>query len=390
MKIPFSYSFRNLWTRRLTTILTMGGIGLVVFVFSAILMLTNGLEKTLIATGQEDNVVVVRKSAQTEMMSAVSRESASIVKSLPEVTVGNDGKPVASSELNVIINIFKKGTSDVGNVTVRGVMANEAMALRPQVQLVEGKMFRQGSSEIVVGMSIHKRFEGCNIGDQIRFGGQQWTIVGIIDGQQTAFDSEIWGDVEQMLPAFGRPVYSAMTMRLKDPSDFKALKVKFETDPRLQQLEVRREKEFFAAQSEMMAMFLNVLGLAITIIFSFGAMIGAMITMYAAVSNRTIEIGTLRALGFKRRNVLAAFLMEAIVISLLGGGFGLLIASGLQFFTVSTTNWGSFSELAFSFALSPGIAMNSLIFAIIMGVVGGFLPAVRASRLKIVNALRAA
>jgi putative ABC transport system permease protein len=389
MKIPISYSLRSLWTRRLTSALTMGGIGLVVFVFAAVLMLSSGLEQTLVSTGRDDNVLLIRRSATTEMISVVSRESASIVTIFPEVATLRDGRPFASKEMSVIINLLKLKSNDMGNVIVRGV-GPEALALRPQVSLAAGRVFRTGTSEVIVGNAIHTRFQGTNIGQSIRFGGRDWTIVGVFDGRKSGFDSEVWGDIDQLLPAFGRPVYSAVTMRLRSASAFDALKKRLGDDPRLQQLEVKREREFYAEQSRMMSMFITVLGLVITVIFSFGAVIGAMITMYAAVANRTREIGTLRALGFPRRSILTAFLIESIFISGIGGAFGVLLASGLQFMTVSTVNWGTFSELAFGFYLSPGIITSSMLFSIGMGVIGGFLPAVRASRMNILAALRSA
>ena len=388
MKIPLSYNFRNLWTRRLTTVLTIGGVALVVFVFSAVLMLANGLRNTLVSTGSDDNVILIRKSAQSEMMSAVSRESADIVKTESEVTTSGDGKPVTSSELVVIINLHKKKGNDMGNVTVRGV-GPEALSLRPQIHMNEGRMFQFGSSEIIIGNSVADRFEGTAIGQTLRFGGTNWTIVGTFDAGKSGFASEIWGDAEQLMQAFGRPVFSSMTIRLKNPENFETLKTKLEGEQRLQQLEIKREKQYYEEQSEFMATFIRVLGLVITIIFSFGAIIGAMITMYAAVANRTVEIGTLRALGFQRRTILTAFLIESLMLSFIGGIVGLLLASFLQFITVSTTNFGTFSELAFGFTISPGIVLWTLVFSLIMGFIGGFLPAFRAARLNIINALRA-
>jgi len=214
--------------------------------------------------------------------------------------------------------------------------------------------------------------------------------VGHIDGGGTAFDSEIWGDVEQMMPAFGRPVFSSVTLRLKSPEMFDALKLRVEQDPRTSYTEVKREQEYYKEQSKFMSDFIRVLGLVVTIIFSIGAMIGAMITMYAAVANRTREIGTMRALGFRRRSILGAFLVESILLSLIGGAIGIGLASFMSLVRISTTNFGSFSELAFGFALAPDIIGWTLFFSVIMGIVGGFLPSVRASRLSILNALRSA
>jgi len=318
----------------------------------------------------------------------VSRESADIVKTESEVSTSGDGKPVTSSELVVIINLHKKKGNDMGNVTVRGV-GPEALSLRPQIHMNEGRMFQFGSSEIIIGNSVADRFEGTAIGQTLRFGGTNWTIVGTFDAGKSGFASEIWGDAEQLMQAFGRPVFSSMTIRLKNPENFETLKTKLEGEQRLQQLEIKREKQYYEEQSEFMATFIRVLGLVITIIFSFGAIIGAMITMYAAVANRTVEIGTLRALGFQRRTILTAFLIESLMLSFIGGIVGLLLASFLQFITVSTTNFGTFSELAFGFTISPGIVLWTLVFSLIMGFIGGFLPAFRAARLNIINALRA-
>lgn len=387
MKIPLSYSVRNLWTRRMTTLLTIGGIALVVFVFTAVLMLARGVQQTLTATGRDDNILLVRAAADTEMISVVSRESAAIVRAYPEIAATSSGAPFASAEVSVIINLLKQGTSDMGNVIVRGV-GREAFALRPQLALREGRRFRPGLAEVVVGAAIADRFQGCRIGEQLRFGGRMWTIVGIFDSGGSGFDSEIWGDAEQIMPSFGRPVYSAVTLRLRDGGAIASLRARMAKDPRLNDLEVHPERQFFEAQSEAMSLFIRILGITITIVFSIGAVIGAMITMYASVANRTAEIGTLRALGFPRASILTAFLAESLAIALLGGLAGVAAASLLGFYSVSTVNWGSFSELAFGFDLSPDIAVTSLLFALGMGVTGGFLPAVRAARMDILTALR--
>jgi len=388
MKIPLKYSIRNFKTRRLTIGLTVLGVALVVFVFAAVLMLSYGVKKTLVATGSDENVIIVRKAANAEITSIIDRESASIVKTMSNVAKLPDGKPLASGEVVVVINLLKIGSNDMGNVTVRGV-APEAFTLRPQVKLVDGRMFRWGLTEIIVGSSIAKRFQGAQVGQILKFGGVNWSIVGIFDSGGSGFDSEIWGDVDQLMPAFDRPVFSSLTFRLEPPDGYEKFLSAFDSDRRLQYFDAKREKQFYEEQSELMAMFIRILGLVVTIIFSAGAMIGAMITMYAAVANRTVEIGTLRALGFRRRNILTAFLLESLLLALIGGVVGLFFAAFLQFFTISTINFGSFSELAFGFALSPSIIFSSLVFSVFMGLIGGFLPAVRAARLNIVNALRA-
>jgi ABC-type antimicrobial peptide transport system permease subunit len=303
--------------------------------------------------------------------------------------VGKGGKQIISKEPVAIINLEKFG-GGVSNVTVRGV-SDVIFELRPQVKIIEGRMFNFGLRELIVGSAVTGRFKGAKIGDEVKFAGDRWKIVGVFDSDGSGFDSEMWGDSEQLLNAFNRGnTVSSVTLKLDNVNNFKNFKKNFEFDRRLHQFEPKIEQKYFEEQSELMANFIRILGIFITIIFSFGATIGAMITMYAAVANRTIEVGTLRALGYKRRSILIVFLIESLVIAISGGIIGIILASFLQFFSISTLNFGSFSELAFSFSLSPSIIISSLIFATLMGIIGGFLPSVRAARLNIVNALRAA
>ena len=386
MTIPVSYSIRNLLTRRLTTFLTVTGMALVVFVFASILMLSAGLEKTLVDTGSDENVIITRTSANSEVQSGVDRQQAAIVESLPGIATGADGEPLLAKELVVLISLPKRGSDKPANVVIRGISPS-SIKLRPQVRLAEGRLPRSGSAEIIAGSSIAKRFKGGGIGESLRFGMRDWTVVGIFDAGATGFSSEIWGDATQLMQAFRRPVYSSATFKLADSSTFPAVKARLDADPRLT-LDVRRETQYYRDQAEVMAKFLRILGISLTVIFSLGAIIGAMITMYAAVANRVAEIGTLRALGFQRSSIMSAFLMEAFLLGLAGGVTGLLCASFLQLITISTMNWQTFSELAFSFTLTFDIAWKSLLFSILMGLTGGVIPAVRASRLKIVDALR--
>jgi putative ABC transport system permease protein len=387
MVIPFRYIVRSFASRRLTTSMTVLGIALVVFVFSAVLMMAYGVQKTLRATGSDENLIILRKAANSETLSILDREVAILVTGMPQIARSAAGSPLSSREAVVIINM-EKASGGMSNVGVRGVEP-AAFELRPQVRLIDGSMFRSGAREIIVGNSIARRFVGAHIGDRIKFGGDFWSVVGVFDSNGSGFDSEIWGDSNQIIDAFKRPSYSTLTLRLRDPRAFGEFAAAFETDNRLLHFEPKSEKQFFEEQSEMMATFIRVLGLFITAIFSTGSIIGAMITMYGSVANRTTEIGTLRALGFLRRSILVAFLAESFLISLSGGALGLLLSSFLQFFTISTLNFNSFSELAFSFALSPSIAATSLGFSLLMGLIGGFLPAVRAARLNIIQALRA-
>ena len=388
MKIPFSYIFRNLWTRKLTTLLTAGGMSLVVFVFAAVLMLDAGLKKTLVSTGSLDNAILLRQSSQTEIQSAVYRDQASLLETLPEVARSGDGDPLVSKETLVLTQIPKRGSDKPQNVVVRG-LPQLGIQLRPQVHIIDGRWFRPGSSEIVVGHSIADGFEGVGIGERLRFAQREWTVVGTFDGGKSGFDSEIWGDVEQMMQAFRRTAYSSVIVRLAARDRFDQLAKDVADDQRLI-LDVKKEPLFYEEQSKSLSTFISILGITLSIIFSIGAMIGAMITMYAAVANRTTEIGTLRALGFRRSSILSAFLIESVLLALVGGIAGLVLASFLQAFTITTMNWQSFSQLAFGFDLTTKIVVTTLLFATFMGLVGGFLPSVRAARLEIVDSLRAA
>lgn len=386
--VPLSYSARNLATRRLTTLLTAGGMALVVFVFTAVQMLDAGLKKTLVATGSPENVIAVRKGAESEVVSGVDRQQANLLETLPELAPGPDGRPLVSKEAVTLVNLRKRGSDRPSNVVVRG-LGERGLMLRPQVRLVAGRMFRPGASEIVAGSKIAARFTGAGLGEQMRFGGREWRVAGVFDAGGTGYDSEIWGDADQLMQAFRRPVYSSVIARLGDPGALPRLKEMLESDPRLT-VQLKREDEFYAEQSQALSNFIGYLGLTLSVIFSLGAMIGAMITMYASVANRTAEIGTLRALGFRRRSILGAFLAEALLLGGLGGVMGVGAASLMHFLTFSTTNFQSFAELSFSFTLTPLIILKAMGFALVMGFVGGVLPAARAARLSIVDALRAA
>lgn len=387
MAIPISYSIRNLRKRRLTTTLTVSGMALVVFVFASILMMADGLQKTLEDTGSYDNVVVIRKGSSSEVMSGIERQKASIIEMLPQIAFGPSGRPLVAKEAVVLISLRKRGAeySSHSNLVVRGVQ-DASLLLRPQVKLIAGRLPRPSSMEILVGAGVIKGFEGAGLHDTLVWGMRTWRVVGIFDAGNTAFNTEIWADVDQVMQAFRRPVYSSIIFKLQEAMQFDAVKTTIENDPRLT-LEAKRETRYYLDQSEMMARFLRILGSSLTLIFSVGAIIGAMITMYAAVANRTSEIGTMRALGFQRRNILAAFMMESLLLGLLGGMVGLFFASFMQFLSISTVNFQTFSELAFRFQLNATIVFQALAFSLFMGFIGGVLPAFRAARMKIVDSL---
>jgi putative ABC transport system permease protein len=386
--LPWSYIARNLWVRRVTTLLTAGGMALVVFVFATVLMMSEGIDATLVATGMPGNVMVLRKGAGAEINSGISRSQTAAIEGLQGIATDGQGRLMISREPVVLNSLPKRTNGAVSNVTVRGT-SELGLALRPQVTLVAGRMFRPGTSEIVTGRAVAKGFAGAGLGETLRFAGRDWLVVGVFDARRSAFDSEIWGDAEQMMQAYRRDVFSSVIFKLSDASRFEGIKAKLEADPRLT-LEAKPEVKFYAEQSEQLSTFIRLLGLSLSIIFSIGAVVGAMITMFATVAARIGEIGTLRALGFRRSQVLVTFLGESLLLSLVGGVMGVVGASLMQTVNISTVNFQTFSEIAFQFRLTPEIMLKTLAFSLAMGFVGGFIPAWRASRMKIVDCLREA
>ena len=388
MAIPLNYVARNLWARRLTTALTAGGLALVTFVFATVLMMDEGLKRTLVTTGELDNAVIIRKGAETEIQSGIARDQAGIIEMHPAVAISAQGSRMVSKETVVLISLLRAGDDKPSNVVIRGT-SGMGFTLRPQVKIKAGRLFQPGTSEIIVGSSIAARFANTGIGQHLKFAQREWTVVGVFDGGGSGFDSEVWGDVEQLMQGFRRNVYSAMVVRLADANRFDKFRADVGEDPRLTQ-EMKREQTFYSDQSKALSTFINVLGLTLSVIFSIGAMIGAMITMYASVASRVGEIGTLRALGFRQGAVLWAFMAEAMLLGCVGGLIGLALASLMQLASFSTINFQTFADLSFRFILTPDIAVKTLLFAGTMGFIGGFLPAFRAARLNIVDALRAA
>jgi len=384
--LSFAYVARNLAARKLTTILTASGMALVVFVFAAVLMTSAGLQKTLGGTGSYNNVMIIRKGSQTEVQSTVTREQANLISTLPGLASNPAGNVIISPEVLVLVNLPRKQGDGLANIVVRGTTPN-GILMRPQIHIQSGQQFRAGSSEIMIGSGLAHGKLGLQIGDTITFGLREWRIVGVFDAGGSGFDSEVWGDNEQMMQAFRRDSYSSVVVSLRDRSSYDTFAEAVRQQPRLN-IDIRRESLFYADQSEKMTNFITILGTTITIVFSLGATIGAMITMYSSVANRTREIGTLRALGFQRGNIVWAFLQEAMLLGGIAGVIGLIAAAFMQLVEISTTNIQTFSEVVFKLILTPEIAAQVLCFSLFMGVLGGVLPAVRASRLEIVDALR--
>jgi len=358
----------------------------VVFVFAAVLMMADGIRKTLATTGSEENVVITRKSSTGEITSIIDRPTADLISTLQFVQKDEKGNALMTFDGVTVINAPKKD-GGISNLAVRGV-SETAMNIRNKISIVKGRMFTFGSRELIVGTALVKTFDEIDIGDKIKFGGDEWTIVGEMEAEKSGFESELWCDVRQLQLAFNRDAFSTLTFRKTSDADIETMKMLFAGDKRLNQYEPENERRYFEKQSEAMRMFIQILGITITVIFSVGAMIGAMITMYAAVANRTTEIGTLRALGFGRSSILIAFLIESILTALLGGIIGVGLASLLQFFSISTLNFGSFTELSFNFSMTSSVISGAMIFSLVMGLVGAFLPALKAARMSILSALR--
>jgi ABC-type lipoprotein release transport system permease subunit len=388
--VPVVYNLRSLGVRRWTTGVTAFGLALVTFVFTTVLMLATGVHETLRSTGSDENAKIIRKGSQAELQSGVLPDHLRLLSAAPETAVGKDGKPLLSPEVLVLIFAVRADSlSDEqgSNVNVRGI-GPQALELHPPRHL-EGRMFQPGTSEIVVGRGLEGRFKGMRLGDKTRFARRDWTVVGIMDHDGSAYDSEVWGDIDQVLDAFQRRgAFSSVTLRLKDRSMASALAKRMESDPNLSSLEAKSEVDYWAAQSEQFATFVKFLGIFVAVIFSFGAVLGAMITMYAQVAARTREIGTLRAIGFRRRAVLVSFVVESVLLSLGAGLAGVGAATVWQLVHFHTMNFQTFSEISFKFQFTPGVAVSGLMFALVMGFAGGLLPAVRAARLAIVQATR--
>jgi putative ABC transport system permease protein len=388
MKIPFVYNLRSVTQRPVSTALTALGIGLVVAVFVAMLALANGFVAALVKTGSPDNVLLLRRGADSELSSGIPREAISIISASPHIATGADGRPLISPETYIVLNIPRAGGDEfaVANVVARGV-SEKAFEVRRNIKIIEGRRFTSAQSEICVGSKLTGRFANVNVGDVLRFSNRDWNVVCRFSADGSSFESEIWGENEQFQSVFRGQSFQDVAFRLKDPAAFDEVKRAFLADQRIQ-VDAHRESEFYASQSELLGNILRFLAIMITAIMAVGAVFGAVNTMYAAVSSRTPEIAVLLTLGFKPRSVLASFLAESAIIAFIGGVIGCLLALPINGVVTSTTNWASFSEIAFAFRVTPQLLVAGLVFAVVMGVVGGFFPARRASRLPVIQALR--
>ena len=388
MALPFTYNVRNVFVRWRTTGFTVLGVTLVVAVYVLLQSMAAGIKQSSGSTGDPRNVLIVRKGSTAESSSQVTREQFRIIPYMPEIAKDSQGRPLVSADVIVLISLPRRDGKGEANVIMRGI-SPVGMDLRPQVKLVRGRWFKPGQREIVVSSRMGKRFANCELDQSLRTSGKDLTVVGWFDGQGSAFDSEIWMDADEARSIFDRENYSSVLARLADGASAASLTNRVETDKRLP-LRAESEVNYYAQQTKSASLF-AFLGNFLAVAMSVGAVFAAMNTMYASVGARTREIGTLRVLGFRRRSILFSFIIEGALLALIGGVFGCLGAWALHYWfgTTGTMSFESFSEVVFKFRITPWLVVKGLIFSVLVGVCGSFLPAVRASRLPVITALKA-
>jgi putative ABC transport system permease protein len=387
MPVPLAYNIRNLRVRVFSTVMTVFSVGLVVAVFIGVMALARGLEEAFVATGDPLNVVVLRQGSQVETSSSVRRDALQVIRYLPGVATDAAGVPLVSPEVIVLLNLPKRADGQGANVLVRGLRAT-GFELRPQVRLIQGRMARLGLREVIVGRSIAERFQNAGLGERLRFGRSDWTVVGIFEAGRTAFGSEIWTDATELADDFDRADYSAVLLRAESPLALRAIARRIDSDQRLH-LKAQAEPEYYAEQTKTAGP-IKVLGSFMAILMAIGASFAVMNTMYAAVARRSREIGVLRVLGFQPASILLSFLGESVLLALLGGLVGCLLALPIHGLTTGTMNFRTFSDISFAFRITPDLLLTGLGFSLAMGALGGFLPARLASRQPMVETLREA
>ncbi len=385
MAIPLKYNIRHVMRRWKTTAMTVFAVGLVVAMFVCVLALANGLSRAFVVSGDPSNVLLMRKGSTAETNSTVNRDDYYDAKFLPGVARGADGEPQIAVETANIASMAK-ASGGSSNAVFRGV-GPTSLSMRKNIRLVEGRMVTPGLNELMVGSSATTRFKNARIGDTIKLVKSEWKIVGRFDASKSAFDSEFWGDVEQLNREFDRTVYSSMLIRAESPELVPTIIQTVETDQRLASLKAQTEISYYEEQTKS-SMPIQFLGMMISVIMAVGAVFAAMNAMYASVSSRSTEIATLRVLGFSRRSILLSFSIESLVIGMLGGIVGGILAMPINGVSTGTANFVTFSEVAFAFRVTPGLIASGIIFASLIGVVGGFLPALQASRLPIIDGLK--
>jgi len=384
MAIPLIYNVRNLRVRAGATVMTALGVALTVAIAIFIMMLLSGLDSAFHSTGNPLNVMALRKGSDSELTSFMSNDTFLALKTLPGVASDKDG-PMVSGEMVVAVVLPRRNGSGETNVVVRGI-GPEGLKMRPGIKIAEGRWFQEGQHEVVVSESVAKRFEHAGLGDKVMFGKSPWTVVGIFDGAGTAYDSEIWGDINQMKDDFDRPGYSSAILRATDDVAADSLTKRLVDDQRIK-LDGILETEYYAKQTRS-GMFIQWIGTIVAIIMAVGSSFAAMNTMYAAVAYRGREIATLRVMGFNRPSILTSFVFESLLLSLLGGAAAVLLMLPFNGLTTGTSNMMTFSEVVFHMRMTPLIIATAIGFAAFMGLIGGIAPAWHASRQNILNALR--
>lgn len=388
MALPLSYNIRNLIVRWKVTLLAIGGIALVVGVMLILAAMSHGFRVALRSTGSADNAIVLQRGATSELTSGLSRDNASMIMVDDRVSRDDRGRPLASPEMMIVNNMARRQDNNSVNVVIRGVTPI-ALKVRTNVRITEGRMFTPGLYELVVGRKAHERYVGLDVGQSIKLQRRMWSVVGVFDADGSGFESEIWGDLEVMGPAFNRANgYSSLTLRLKNPQDITRFNDDLKRNPAMQ-VEAVQEREFYDNQAGGVSTALLGLASFVAVVMGVGAVFGAMNTMYGIVSARTREIGTLRALGFSRISILVAFVLESTFLALVGGLLGCIVALPANGMT-SSAGGANFAEIAFAFRISATALIVGVVFAVVMGIVGGLLPAVKAARLPITTALREA
>jgi putative ABC transport system permease protein len=385
MTIPLKYNLRNLRVRWRSTLATMLGVALVVAVFNLVMSLDRGMRSTYISTGDERNLLVLRKGSTAESSSQISRDEARRIKYLDGIEKNAAGQPLASAEIIVLINLDRINGGSA-NVLVRGI-GPVGIELRPQIKIIEGRMFQSGLRECIVSKRIAERFANCRVGEKFRSGKTQWKVAGIFDAAQTAYESEIWVDADEAREVFLRNFYGSILVRPVEPAAAERLKQRMLHD-NLLSVKVQPETEYYREQTKSAGLF-QFLASFLATIMSVGAAFAAMNTMYAAVGARTREIGTLRVLGFRRRDIYASFLLESVLLCLLGGMLGCVISLPMSLLSTGTFSQTTFAEVAFQFRVTPGMLGAGMVFALVMGILGGLLPARLAARKPVLDALRA-
>jgi putative ABC transport system permease protein len=386
--IPVNYNVRSLAVRKATTLASASGIALVGFVLASTLMLNAGIKKTMATSGKPDNAIVLRMGSDAELGSVIEESSVPLILAAPGVKADERGQPLGVGEIVVVGAMEKLGASGVTNVTIRGV-TDDVMRFRPEIHLVAGRLARAGTDEAIVGARIRGRIRGVDLDQTFDIKkNRPVKVVGVFEADGSSYESEVWVDRDLVRQAYGRQgIVSGVRVRLDSPAKFDAFRAGVENDKRLG-LQALRESTFYEKQSEGAAIFVGALGTVVSVFFAIGAMIGAMITMYAAVANRQREIGTLRALGFSRSSVLFSFLLEAVILSVIGGAIGAVASLSMSFVHPSMVNPASWSEIVFSFDPTAGVILKALVFAGGMGLIGGLFPAVRAARTSPLKAIR--